>query len=507
VALPILGGVFVAVAVAALWSLNPLWVGFVLFGVAACVPAFMVRRGSGYWLAVFLLVLPFNLHKFFGTKEHVAKLLETVGGTAGTTTPLLEVSDLAFLMMLVVWFVRRLDARARLFLPRISVLPLAYLLWVLLGALFAPLPSLSAFEVLRQAKFFVIYLFTSCVVRPRREGKLILGVLLLGLALQSVVTLVRYESQQVSALFGGTFGEIGESFDVTEDARLESVTRDEAGEASATRRGTGTFPHPNSTAMHLALTLPMALALIMIGKWRTEKWLYLALAGAGAAALYTTFSRSSMAGFMVSLVVCLSVAFWRGIISRQVFLAACCVAAILAPAMVFEAHSYLTSRSDYSEAHLSHLKAGIQMIRISPLLGVGLNNSTPLREQFTPGGESLVEKSVPLHSHYLLQAVETGLVGFVLYYLFFALVCREAIRQCRLGDVYGTAFGLGVLGAYTAIAVATITDYPGADALQTFLWFYAGLIVGLRREERDAASSDLAPGPAHRPASAAGRGR
>src|SRR5262249_44127942 len=89
VALPILGGVFVAVAVAALWSLNPLWVGFVLFGVAACVPAFMVRRGSGYWLAVFLLVLPFNLHKFFGTKEHVAKLLETVGGTAGSPRPLL----------------------------------------------------------------------------------------------------------------------------------------------------------------------------------------------------------------------------------------------------------------------------------------------------------------------------------------------------------------------------------------------------------------------------------
>src|SRR5262249_31339874 len=143
---------------------------------------------------------------------------------------------------------------------------------------------------------------------PRRQRALILFALLLGMAIQIGVTLVRYESQNVSALFGNVFGEIGESFDDTEDARLESVTRDEAGASGAIRRGTGTFPHPNSTAMHLELTIPLALGLFLVGPWHKRKWVYLGMCTLGAVAVYTTFSRGGMFGLVVSLVVCVSVA-------------------------------------------------------------------------------------------------------------------------------------------------------------------------------------------------------
>ena len=229
----------------------------------------------------------------------------------------------------------------------------------------------------------------------------------------------------------------------------------------------------------------MALSLFLIGPWRASKWLYLGLCALGIAALYVTFSRGGMIGLAVSVIVCVATAVGRGVIGRRALWVVLGAAALVAPVVAFKAPSYLTAREDYTRAHLGHLEVGTRMIQMSPLMGVGLNNSTPLRAQFTPGGESQIERALPLHSHYLLQAVETGLVGFALYYSFFGLVAIQAFRRCSSRDLPTAALGLGVLGAYAAIATNTITDYVGADALQTFVWFYAGLIVALMREERE----------------------
>lgn len=480
----------IAAVVTALWSLKPLSVGFALVGLAACVPAFLVRDGRTYWLALFLFILPFNLAKYFGSKQYVLSLLETVGGTWGVLSPLLQVSDLLFLILVGGWMIQARAPRRLIFLPRVSLLPLAYVAWVAVGSPFAPQPSLTLFEVMRQAKFVAIYLFTSSAVSPRRQGKLVLGVLLLGLLVQSGVTVVRYQSQSVSTLFGGMFGEVGESIDDMDDARLEAVTRASGEDVSATRRGVGTLPHPNGTAMHLEMTLPMALALVLFGRWRSEKWLYLGLWGLGVVALYVTFSRGGMGGFVVSVVVCITVAAAKGLMERRTVVAVSVVSALLAPVLVVKAAPYFTTRPDYTNLHVLHLDAGLRMIQINPLLGVGLNNSTALRSAFTEGGESLIESSVPFHSHYLLIAVETGLVGFALYYLFFVAVGVEAARRCARGSLHERVLALGVLGCYVALGVNTVMDYVGADGLQTFLWFYAGLVVALVREEREPSAGD-----------------
>jgi O-antigen ligase len=112
---------------------------------------------------------------------------------------------------------------------------------------------------------------------------------------------------------------------------------------------------------------------------------------------------------------------------------------------------------------------------------VGLNNSTIYRPQFRPGGESQIERSLPLHSHWLLGTIETGFVGVGLFALFFLLVVREAWRATASSDPGVAALALGILGAYSALGFHAIVDYVGSGSLQALIWFYAGVAMTFRR--------------------------
>jgi hypothetical protein len=494
---PIVGGAVIAgICALLLMSLEPLWLTLLCGAGLASLPALLVKDPIRYWLALFLLVLPLNLSKAFGGQERLASLLETVGGTWGSNTLILQASDLPLFMLLALWGIRHALRREPIFFPLISYLPLGYLVWVTLGAVFAPYPWLSFFELIREYKFFVIYLFTINNVDPKTMSKLIIGTLLLGLLLQGGLTLVKYKSQKVENLFVSLgFGQAA-SVDEGGDAekyRFESVA--EEGSAEEQKRGVGTLPHPTGTAMHLELTLPLALTLFLLEAMRKEKWLYLSLFLLGSGALYTTFSRGGMLGALFSFLVCISVLARRGSLSKTFIVGMLSLTALLTVLTAVKLHSYLTTRPKYLNLHFEHLKTGMAMLQINPITGVGLNNSTFLRPQFTPGGESQIEQVLPIHSHYLLGLIETGVVGFGLYSAFFILLIFEALNRSRSRDFYAAVFAIAILSAYSALALHTIVDYAGGDALQTLLWFYAGLLIAMRRSGPDTQPQLMSPAP------------
>ncbi|MBP1688284.1 MAG: O-antigen ligase protein [Deltaproteobacteria bacterium] len=481
IGLPVFGGLGIAALAALLLSGGSLlWVALALGAGFVLIPSLVVSDALTYWLCCFLLTLPFDVTKTFMNSDRLIALVQQLGGPWGPPALSVHVMDLALLPLFGVWLVRKIARQERLWFPRISYLPLAFLCFTTLTAAVAPSKYLAFLALIELWKYFAIYLFAADALDVRRLGKPILAILLLTLLMQGSLTLVRYRLQYFEPLFGETFGRIPAKV-LGEAEGTRNVATDEAG---SLQRGFGTFYHANPTAMHLELLLPFALALALSSRWRRWKLLYAFVFAVGAGGLYVTFSRAGLVAFGVSSAVCVLVAAARGVIPRRALVllvgiglfAGLCLLPLLA--------AYMGSRPEYSTAHVEHLRQGMAIALRHPLFGVGLNNSSAVRPFIVPQDLTYEDSQLPIHSGHLQVLAETGVIGFGLYVGFFLLVAIEAFRHLKAEDVYTRVFALGTLGAYTAMCVHVTTDYVGVDAFHAMLWLYAGLIVASRRWEQ-----------------------
>lgn len=472
----VVGGAVIAGGVALIMAgLKPVWTVLLLLGSVVLLGAAIVKDARLYWLALFLLALPLNIHKNFAQVETVLQRVEAYGAPWGATTPLLHLSDLPLLVLLGMWCVRVFSKKERFYLPAMSYLPLGFLVWSSVGLLFSPYPVLTSYELIRQYKFVLIYIFTINMVDPKRMVRVIALALLAGLLVQGSYTLVRYGFQVEGSFLGDTFGDESERF-----VPSGTIT----GESSDDERGEGTFGHPNATGLHLEFVLPLAMLLFLSSPRVLERVLGLGLFGLGLVALYVTFSRGALVGFLVGGLVVLMVACYRGVVSKVVLAMALLAAFTATPVAIGRLASYLSTRPEAFEERFVHWEVGLKMVGFNPITGTGLNTSTAVRQQFSFGSSDLIDSQWPLHNHYLIGLIETGAVGVALYVGFFIWVTLEAYRRSRSRDFWESTFSLVVLGAYTALAVHMTVDFLNHDALHTLLWFYAGLIVAMRRNER-----------------------
>jgi hypothetical protein len=470
--LPLLGGLVVALSVALVSEkLHPVWIALGSAGLLALLPAFVVKDASTYWIGLFLAVLPLNITKIFITEPRAVQTVESIGATWGFIAPILQLADLPLAAAGGLWLLRVADRRSQFVFPRIGYLALGFLTWATIGALFAPRPSLAFFELLREYKLFLLFLFTVNVVNPQRMGKLIMIVLLSGAVMQSALTLVRFGTQRTGNVFGQAFGSY-------EDPFVSRVNEDEHSPPNdATLRGFGTLRHPNVTAMHLLLTLPVAMAVGLTGRTARTRWFNGAIFLLGLAAVGATVSRGGMIGLLVGGTVVLIVAMTAGRIRHR--LVAGVVLASLLTSVVLLAPLFVYTRSGAAAVHVQMIETGARISQVNPITGTGLNNSNAFRRSFS--NETNTELRFPLHNYYLLILSETGLVGFALYFGFFGIILWRSIKLGRSPDFETGAFGLGLAGAFVALGVQLMVDYPYLDALQMFLWFYAGLVVALGR--------------------------
>lgn len=476
IGMPIAGGACIAALSGALLTgVSPLWVGLLCCAGLVAVPSLAVSDPVAYWLYLLLLSLPFDLSKMLANPDRAVALLETFGGPWGGPPELsLHVTDLLVIPLFSLWLLGKFRRRERIWFPRISYLPLAFLCFTSLTMLVAPVPFFAFLQVLRQWKYFLIYVFAADALDVRTLGKPILAILLLTLLMQGTLTIVRYRLQDVAPFFGTAFGRLTY---LPEQKSAASITT----ESNAPERGLGTFYHANSTAMHLELLLPFALALGLSARSRRWKVLCVLLFAIGTAGLYVTFSRAGMIAFLTSTVFCLFAASFQGWIPRKMALRMLLIgllaSACLAPLLV----TYLETRPMYSEYHFEHLRQGLLVALAHPLFGVGLNNSNVVRPFLVPEGLRYGEHLLPIHSQYLIGLSETGLIGFGLYVGFFVLVGIEALRRAKSADFYERTFALGVFGAFAAMSVHMVSEIMGPVPFQVIMWLYAGLIVAQRR--------------------------
>ncbi len=484
----LLAGALIAVLVTCLLSQAPLvWTALLLAGLLAVIPALIVEDAQTYWLSLFLFLLLFDVKKTLIDGPWImAALGIDFAPTSSVLVPEIRLSDFPFLVLVGLWLSRAARTRTPLSFPPQSWLAAAYLGWAALSAIHAPLVYLSSIELLRDVKFFLIYLYAANNIRTRALRQAVAAVLLVGLFVQGATTLAR---QQLGFGFITAFGR-------TEiNAAHLTIATDTASPlvgAEGGRRSFGTVPSPRGTAQHLILVLPVALMFACGARaWRTRAAL-VALFCFGMVALYVTFSRAAMAGALGGLIFTLWFAQRRQLISRQILHGLAIGTAVAALALIPILSAYLNSRPDNVKVRAQQYDTAVNMIRSHPILGVGLNNSFAVQKDYAAdassqplGDPTKAAYTEPIHSQYLALAVETGFIGVTLYVAFFGLIWWAAFRRVVSPNGPLDLLSAAILIGMSSLAIEFLADPCFEDTVHVLLWFAAGVLAYGSRAEPD----------------------
>jgi putative inorganic carbon (HCO3(-)) transporter len=275
-------------------------------------------------------------------------------------------------------------------------------------------------------------------------------------------------------------------------------------------RAFGTFQQPNPFGGFMGISAALAIGtLIGTGislfidirngkRWKISEWvwlLFLIFASATTGmALVMSWSRGAWLGFaagMVALVFFLPKKRWKGVLLVVIGLMATTlmVQLNLVPAaisgriitisedlQVGDVRGELVTIENFAVIErLAHWQAGIEMARDNLLLGVGFGNYEVAYEQY--GLLNWVHPLGHAHNYYINILAETGILGTIAYLLLWAIIFAQAIRLLPKLDWSERGVVLGLLTAWTALAVHHLFDKLYVNNLYLFM----GVMLALQQ--------------------------
>jgi O-antigen ligase len=492
-----LGGCAVAVVVSlVLYGLKPVLVYLALVMFVVLVPSFFVRDVSLYWLGVFLVALQFDFKKNLVDGLEVLDRLQ-IDYLQFVFTLEIRMSDLPLLVLLIFWAQKVGFQGKELIVPRHGRFALAFLGWAFVSSLKAPHFYLGIIEVIRQCKYFLIFLYAANNIESKKAVKLIFVILASSLVLQGAVTLARYEFRYFEPLESLIGVETRIDSKYREDA-LSIDTEWETGFGfTEARRAFGTFPTPAATSKYCLLVFPIALMLCLANPLFAHRWVFGLIVILGLLTFYFSFSRTSM----VACIAQIGLFYWyslrRDYISKHIAIYLLCVIALAAVFVSPTLYGFMNSRYDAVLVRLRQYEVTKEMILANPVLGVGINNSTGTKKEMTDDSFFVRDPlrrsgDQPIHSFYLTVLAETGFVGFLCYMGFFALTFRHSLAlSCSARDKEVGFASTILLICFAGLGIGVLTDPLFEDYVHTVLWLYAGMVVALQKLDQQDAGSPL----------------
>jgi O-antigen ligase len=453
--------------------LKPLWIILALSGFFVFILTFLVKDTKLYWTMLFVFSLQLDVKKNLLDGLKVLENLH-IDYVQFIFVPEIRLSDLIFAVLLVLWIHNFASHKKEFKFPRVGWFAIGFLVWSGLSMFKAPHIYLSAVELSRQCKFFVIFLYAVNNIDSKRTIRAILVALVMVLMLQGTVTLVRYKLQYFEPFFGEAFGRSYMS-----SAMQGLVINPSIGELKASF---GTSPGAITSQLFLLL-LPIALMSCHKNPAFSRRWIFFPLFIIGSLGMYVTYSRSSFIAFIVEIILCFYFSFRRDYLSKiarfLLFVFVALTMLILFPRL----DDYMNRKTENIEIRFEQYKVANSVILSNPLLGTGLNNSTGVAKTYIKHTASPIDPisqvtDAPIHSFFLALVTEIGIIGFMSYMFFFLSICREAWRLSRSDRDPEIAFFASILFvAVAGLASGILTNPLFEDAIQTLLWLYAGIIV------------------------------
>jgi O-antigen ligase len=248
----------------------------------------------------------------------------------------------------------------------------------------------------------------------------------------------------------------------------------------------GTFPLPNGLAAYIVLIVPILFCALDIWKDLPRRLLLIACIAIAIIVLISTYTRTAWIALAVSFLMLL-------VTSRRIRPVSLILVLSLVVAGWLLAWPTISARfSDLSgpEASRSSLvgrmyiwDAAVPVFFRNPLVGQGLGMFAmtigAVGAQNIPGQASA--SAIAAHNDYLRILVETGIIGFILYFGTLILLFKSAWQLWRCSDdpvasAIGRAFVAVCAGQLAAYAADNLFGMP---ALQFYFWSLAGIVTGL----------------------------
>jgi O-antigen ligase len=468
-------------------------VALVLIAIAIALPTLLVRDFTLYWLSGYLLFLPFEISKRISNLNADPEAFVNSFGLPPSSYLGVVVfpTDLVLIPLLFAFVVAIQRGHASFHFPRVALLLVAFILWMVLASLLkAQYPAVALPQLVNQCKFVIVFLlFVSVLASPERQ-RFVTGLLLLALALQVVVALGLYAG-------GHTRDSLAEQLNLGVKHQYGFLREDVQGMRDSGDvvdfRAAGTFGASSHLAMYLLLLIPLPLALAVTSERLRTRVTCLILFLLAAASLYLTHSRAGSLGLAVGTITCGFLLALRGHVGQRAFLSAAYVALVVVLIQVPVFYRHFMARPETFNHRFTLFQEGIELIVANPVFGVGPNLSTAARvqgvaskrdENSAGGSQPVFDNLYPIHNQYIVVAAETGLVGFAFGAAFFIVVSVQALRVAGSRCAFRSAWGIASISSYAALGTQLMGDHFVGNAQHTLLALHAAMVVALARLER-----------------------
>ncbi len=352
--------------------------------------------------SLLILLLPVQLGKHFWPSWAMVN-----GLRIDYLSPALYLTDILIVGILVSWVVNLATSPQRV---RSSIFLFSFFfIFLFLNCFLAQNQPAAFYKLIKILEFSLLGLY---VVKNFLVSKYLSILISVPIIYSSLLAIAQFINQ---GSLGGVFYWLGER---TFDAGTPGIALADFN-GQLVLRSYATFPHPNVLAGFLVINLlwlifPRRPQGEFIGK--TIYWLAIVL---GVVALFLTFSHVAWAVFAVVIL-------FKFLKSPRLpkLLKAIIVVVSLSTFYYLLTTFPVQSESFFQRQDLNI--AAVNMIRSSPLLGVGLNNFLiELPKYYSGSGQ--IRLLQPVHNIFLLAAAEAGIIIFIIIIIFIALTIRRLI--------------------------------------------------------------------------------
>ena len=427
-----------------------------------------IQSSSVFFFYLLLILLPVQLGRHFWPSDAYV-----FGIRIDYLSPTFYLTDFVIFLLLILWAKELLFGKTK-FLKKTFFAIFCFPVALLISAIVRESWATSIYYVAKIFEMSLLSLFVASKIDFKKQARIILGFLSVGVFWQSLLAIFQFLSQKSLGLW--ILGE--RSFSAqTPGISLVDLS------GGQYLRPYGTFPHPNLLGGFLAVTIPALLILLLVQKKKSRLLISALLLGFVALAL--TFSRTSwLVGFGLSLLIVIKFVWERGIkASRGSILTLVGTALVLLfafPFFVQRVTSFSTTDSHSLILRLKLTSSALSMLRGHPLFGVGPDRFL----LFLPGFFDLAETIrwiQPVHNIFLLVAAEAGIFGLISFIILFFYPIFELFKRIKKD-----AFAKIVLLWFLAIYVLASFDhyFLTLQQGQLIFWIFLGLSWAYLKSER-----------------------
>jgi len=334
--------------------------------------------------------------------------------------------------------------------------------------LFTPERSLAVFYLAEQVQLYFLFLVIINTVESPKEIKLVLKLLMVTLAAQSIVLFVQVAFAMDFTLLGEVSHATGQSL----------------------RPGGTVAESPGGFASFLLPLLLIAVNIFLTSKTPKVKFGMGCLSGIGIAALLLTLTRAAWIGFALGFIWLL---FANAKIRKRSAVVSLSLVSILVLVGFIFFSSVLTERlsADHNAAYEERanlMSIAWNVIKANPFFGVGAGAYGHVyRSYVTPDQEKWL---YVVHNVYLLKWAETGVFGLLSFLMLLWVGFRQALSCSRLEDETMSSLALGWSAGLVGLIFEMNLDTSLGYQTQALFWVMLGLTLAIKKVNLETRESE-----------------